>query len=432
MLHIKKYIQKMIQYTFTGLFAFRLAFSNKRQVKLGFLVEEFFHEDLRGFGGFGMLVKYITDYFNPNSGQLKADVLLTYPLEIERPQLKTYHHANVILKPKFEKNYVLNYLHYSSLIFRSHINTFISVDYYGTYGYPLSAFPQIPLIIWHQDPRDEIEWEEILSVPLEVKFLSKGKPFHYKRFINHQRESIQEALKESEREGRKIYFATQANALSDIGERLYSLKNTHPLFLPNPVHSAGKKEQRFSEKPSFLYLGRLDPIKRPWIFFELAKRMKDYDFYVAGSTHYSDEIDKIVSRYQDIPNLKFLGRILGQKKEEILSSMWALINPSIHEALPVSFLEAFAYAKPVISCRNPDQLVEKYGVYTGAVLGEGTDSVSLAKFEAAIEKVVSNFDKETIGLKAQEYVNQTHTFENYERIIREILSDPARRYRHQN
>ncbi len=421
---IKRFIQNLIRIFFMLLTLIRQCLRNKSDIKLGFLVEEFFHEDLRGFGGFGMLVKYITDHFNPKRGMFGADVLLTFPVDCDQPQKKRYHHANVILKPKVNKNYVANYLRYSNLIFQTRINAFISIDYYGSYDYPLSVFPHMPLMIWHQDPRDEQEWVQIITVSLEVKFLSKFKTFDYNRFMNNQRTSVEKMLDDSKRLNRKIYFVSQANQLNAMAERLYGISNTNPTFLPNPIQSIGVQHQHFSQKPSFLLLGRLDPIKRPWIYFELAKRFKEYDFYVAGSTHYQEEMDRVIANYQNIPNLKFLGRIMSEQKDQILNSIWAVINTSIHEALPVSFLEAFAYGKLVISCRNPDNLVNRFGFYTGEILGEGTDQVSMGKFETAVKKLVSkDFDKETRGLAARQYVLETHTFENYEKIVREVLTN---------
>ncbi len=422
---IKKLIKILIQITFSSAVTIREFFRLRKEIKLGFLVEEFFHEDLRGFGGFGMLVKYITDYFNPKGRFFKAAVLMTFPLDIERAELRNYHNADVILKPKSPKNYVVSYLDYSRLVYHSGVNYFISVDYYGSYDYALDAFPCMPLLIWHQDPRDEVEWAQISTVALEMKFLSKIRPFDYKRFIEHQRISIHKALTYSRRCGLPIYFVSQANVLNDIGERLYDIKNTHPTFLPNPVQSIEVHQQNFSEKPSFLFLGRLDPIKRPWIYFEIAKRFKDYTFYVAGSPHY-DEMNAVIAKYRDVPNLKIMGRVVGEEKTRILSSMWAMINTSIHEALPVSFLEAFMYGKPVISCRNPDDLVSRYGFYTGEILGEGTDEESLVKFDAAINKLVSkDYDKAAVGVAARQYVTETHTFENYEKILRSVLKGPV-------
>jgi hypothetical protein len=54
-----------------------------------------------------------------------------------------------------------------------------------------------------------------------------------------------------------------------------------------------------------------------------------------------------------------------------------LINTSIHEALPVSFLEALSYGVCLVSNRNPDSLTEKFGIWTGDVLGNGFDKVDL-------------------------------------------------------
>lgn len=65
-----------------------------------------------------------------------------------------------------------------------------------------------------------------------------------------------------------------------------------------------------------------------------------------------------------------------------------LVNTSIHEALPITFLEALAYGTLLVSCRNPEDLTSKFGRYTGPVLGDGFDKVPL--FTSAIEELIEN------------------------------------------
>jgi glycosyltransferase involved in cell wall biosynthesis len=83
-----------------------------------------------------------------------------------------------------------------------------------------------------------------------------------------------------------------------------------------------------------------------------------------------------------------------------------LINTSIHEALPVSFLEAWSFNTAVLSCRDPDELVSKYGYYTGEIIGEGIQD--LGKFEKGLKWLLENNRWKELGKKGHEYVKKTH------------------------
>ena len=109
-------------------------------------------------------------------------------------------------------------------------------------------------------------------------------------------------------------------------------------------------------------MGRLVAVKRPWIYFELAKLLPKYTFYVCGQ---GEEVRDIIEKYKDIKNLKFMGHVSGEEKDRLLREAKVLVNTSIHEAIPVSFLEAISYGLSIVSCQNPDDITKKYGYFTG-------------------------------------------------------------------
>jgi glycosyltransferase involved in cell wall biosynthesis len=327
------------------------------------------------------------------------------------------------LQPKKYKHYVIDLLNYVEIVDKEDIDLFITIEYYLGYENILKNFPTTPCLIWIKDPRDEAEWKKISELPLEIRTYNKNTPEEFMKMLVSDSDSIKRLVR-SNLFRRKVIFATQAHSLVEIAKRAYGLDNINPIFLPNPIRVPQIKKPTYSTKPSVLFLGRLEPIKRPWIYFELAKRFPKVDFYVAGKAHFPDLMNPIIERYQDIPNLIFLGMTTGHRLEELLDSVWAVVNTSVHEALPVSFLEAFSYYKPVISCQNVDNLTSKYGVYTGELSGEGYDDETVDRFSHALEKVLSkSFDKESIGIAARRYVETTHNFSNYERIINEVLDN---------
>jgi len=255
-----------------------------------------------------------------------------------------------------------------------------------------------------------------------LKLRNKKSIEDLKRIADEKAESIGEIIRLGKIKKRKIIFATNASFLVERAKRAYGLRDIDPYILPNPLVMPKWDGIHYSPKPSLCFIGRLDPTKRFWIVFELAKRFKEIDFIICGTPNNVELMDPIINKYKDLPNLKMLGIVDGPKKVEVFRQCWGLINTSIHEGLPVTFLEACSYGKCVISCLDPDHLVTRFGYYTGDILGEGMDESSLNKFSKQIEQLLSNknerLDK---GKKAREHVAKVHSFENFDNHLKQIL-----------
>ena len=87
----------------------------------------------------------------------------------------------------------------------------------------------------------------------------------------------------SKKHHRKIIFATNADFLTERARKAYRLPDMKAYLLPNPLVMPASNNYISSTKPSLLFLGRLDPQKRIWMVFELAKRFQNIDFIIGGS-----------------------------------------------------------------------------------------------------------------------------------------------------
>ncbi len=59
---LKSLFFKFLIILFSFIYLFKCLISKKQKISFGFCVAEFFHQDLGGFGGFGMTVKNVTDF----------------------------------------------------------------------------------------------------------------------------------------------------------------------------------------------------------------------------------------------------------------------------------------------------------------------------------------------------------------------------------
>ena len=422
-----KMLNKLMRYAFIVYFTIALGlrriFGSGKKVNIGFLVEEFFHEKFRGFGGYGMTVKYISEHFNkiPDTA-LKAGVLLTHRLDIDLPQTGTFNDADVVMMPKNMHDEGAAFFRYCRMIQERKFDAFIGVDHFLTYEYPLMAFPNMPWVIWLKDPRDVRKWEKIASVSLVRKSWGINNPEDYKQYAKNRLESFRRIYKRGQMFGRKVVIASEAYDFMSIGKNLCGLSELKPVLLSKPIPLPVMNGPEYGEKPSFLFLARLDPIKRPWVFCELAKRFPQADFLIAGQSNMPEFIDEMMVKYKNVPNIKFLGRVFGAEKDALFRKVWAVINTSVHEGLPVSIVEGFSYGKTAIASENPDHVTEKYGFWVGDMRGDGHDEKTVDLFAQHVERIIQGkIDREKIFQENREYIRTVHSFENFEAVIRDIV-----------
>jgi glycosyltransferase involved in cell wall biosynthesis len=168
-----------------------------------------------------------------------------------------------------------------------------------------------------------------------------------------------------------------------------------------------------------VYLGRLYPIKRPWLFFELARAMPDIEFVCLGQAHLTGEGSWSPGAVPD--NLRMLGRLDGLAKIEVLASAWVLVNTSIHEALPMSFLEALACETPIVSCQPAGDLVDRYGIYVGRWDGTGQDG--LPAFQQGVRRLLDDTElRGRLGRNGREWVAGTHNAPRFLAAVGHLLS----------
>ncbi|HXG00012.1 MAG TPA: glycosyltransferase [Bacteroidota bacterium] len=388
------------------------------RVNVGFLSDEFSHPELMPFGGYGTTLKYVTDYCNAGPSRMRGDVLLCERKDIPSVLIKRYHNADVVFLPRWPG--LRAQFQCSRLLIGRKINALIGLDHYRSYEFYLEQFPCIPWLVWIKDPKDRLVWEKLATVELEIRAWGATTIEELIEQGERRGESLRRMLDLSARYGRKVMFAAEAKHLADIARRLYALDSMQAFHWPKPIPVSADPPS-FSSRPSFLFLARLDPIKRPWIFCELARRFPAADFYLAGTTHHPELMNPVLEPYRNISNLKFLGRVDGAEKDRLLKETWAVINTSIHEGVPVAMLEGFAFGKPTIAALDPDGLTSKFGIFVGERLGNGNDPETLDRFSAAIEQIITAFDKQGVGRKAQDYIARVHSFSYFESALLQAL-----------
>lgn len=369
------------------------------KIKVALLVDEYFGGAKTKYGGYGFLARHLVAKHLPDD-QVDVDVLLKkdcgkvrlWPKCFMVDGIRVYKLAarafdwvnNLFLR---QKNY----------------DVFLSIEM-TTHSYRI--FSKAPgknkkLLFWIQDPRPTYEWDEIQTVKLFPE------PSYWDA-------EIYDFVNQYARSG-NVRFISQAKCLDQKARDLYRLPaNTSISYLPNPIEIDETFDlDSFPKQNSIIFLGRIESVKRGWLFAEIAKAMPQFQFYMLGQAHrQADENNAVMSGYQAIPNLHFVGHVEGEQKNRFLKEAKVLVNTSIHEALPISFLEALSYGTLLVSCQNPDELASKFGVYTGKVLGDGFDKVEL--FVAGINQLLANDDhRHQLAKDAIAYIKEVHSLSRF-------------------
>jgi glycosyltransferase involved in cell wall biosynthesis len=100
-----------------------------------------------------------------------------------------------------------------------------------------------------------------------------------------------------------------------------------------------------------LYLGRLSPEKGCWTLIHAFEQLPGMTLKILGTGPMEKELQDYV-RSNGIANVQFLGFKSGEEKWQILRGSRCLVVPSEwYENFPVTVLEAYMAAKPVIAAR---------------------------------------------------------------------------------
>lgn len=388
------------------MFFFKKASSTNRPLKIGLIIDEYFGAADTAFGGYGFLARRLIAKYLPDTN-LQIDVLLgrgRKRYSAEETIVKDDKTINLYRLPK-RKWAAKRWLK------KQNYDAYLSIEL--TYNYVLECEPDTnkKLILWIQDPRPMYEWDEINTVKLFPE-------------TNYYDQNIYDTVHKLYRQNR-VKFISQGHFLNQKAKDLYALDDNVSIdYVPNPIeYDESFKLSGNPKENLIIFLGRLESVKRGWLFCEIAKRMPDYQFCVLGQTFREKHKNTdIMQSYYDIPNLHFAGHVDGDVKNEYLKRAKILVNTSIHEALPISFLEALSFGTLLVSNRNPEDLTSKFGIHVGDVLGDGFDKVDL--FVDAIHKILDNPDHyDAIANEAISYIRSVHNVSAFQTTMQNILKE---------
>lgn len=364
---------------------------------VGIVTNEFFDAALGRMGGFGWAARVSAECLNDGPGARYRPVLLAGRGGLGRQRPERHESGILLVRHDDDQR------RYRSKLDGARVGLFLTIDYRPNYR-PVLETRDLPTLVWVRDPRTPSDNELIATLELPTG----GDPPQGIASIDCH--SLAAYVDHALTTGARVAFASPAPGLAIPRMRAtYGVEPDDMCFLPNPIRPFDTAAPE-TDRPRVAFLGRLDPIKRPWVVVELARRMPHVEFLLLGQTHFTGPGSWSPTRLPE--NVFLLGHIDGERKRSLLASSWLLINSSIHESLPISFLEALHVGTPIVSCQDPEGVTSRFGRYVGRFGGNGLDA--LDAFAIAVERLVDDRElRRRLGDAGREWARANHTPERF-------------------
>lgn len=292
----------------------------------------------------------------------------------------------------------------------------LSVDYRPSYDTAFKALPRTPVVVWVRDPRPPEDVATVAGIrdPEAPEEVPQG-------LGAIDCTGIARIVRWSALIRRRISFASPApDALAPKARGTYGHDPGGLALLPNPIdvrREPGPKATR----PRVAWLGRLDPVKRPWLFVELARSFPDVDFVMLGRSHFDGPGSW---RPHGLPpNVALRGNLSGTDKHRELDAAWVLVNTSVHEALAVSLQEALAARTPLLSCVDTEGIASRFGIFAGRHPGDGM--AALPGLRAGMTRLLADGAlRERLGAAGRAWVSGRHTPSHFLEAFRVLVAPP--------
>ncbi|MCC6003727.1 MAG: glycosyltransferase family 4 protein [Thermofilum sp.] len=320
-------------------------------MRVAFIVSETFTEKRRG--GFGWLVRLVGRELAKRGFEVTVlawrDPGCPEKYSVDGIEVITYPYA---FETKSVVRHLRDYYGFARLVRRVKADIFISIEAMVETLIAEILAHSAKHVVWAQDPFDWSDYQLLGSVDPNYR-ISKARFWANKIVFGMAYRRADLVL-------------SQARYYADKLRRLYGVDPGRVVYLPNPVDPIPEgKDLEKGEEPSVCYLARMDPQKRYWLFFELAKQFPEVRFIAMGRPNvlYEDRYKEIAGKYAGLPNLEIKGFVSEEEKRSILSRCWIMVLPSIREGLPIAMLEALAHKCALLSSVNPGGLTERFGYW---------------------------------------------------------------------
>lgn len=213
------------------------------------------------------------------------------------------------------------------------------------------------------------------------------------------------------------HVVVQSERQAQMCRKTYGLGST----LIHSCHAKPLDQQNGDAGGPVIWVGTVKPLKRPELFLDLAERLPQFRFrMVGGAAAGAAHFEALQRRASRLDNVEMIGFVPYVDIDRQFDGASILVNTSIVEGFPNTFLQAWSRGIPTVSFFDSGARVE------GADVG-----VSVPNLDAMVHAVQTMKTDPRLwqqyGARSQEYFDQNHTIEravnDYEQVLRELMDD---------
>jgi glycosyltransferase involved in cell wall biosynthesis len=168
----------------------------------------------------------------------------------------------------------------------------------------------------------------------------------------------------------KIYFKLTTSGssllLTQSKEQQHAFQRRFPtkpcFYEPNFQYPTMEQPLPFSHRKGVLWVGHLTPVKSPDRLIQLARLLPQTTFTVVAITSPTPYALGQEDKLRSLPNVDFRGQIPYSQMGALFSSAHVLLNTSLSEGFPNTFLQALFAGTPLASIDiNPSRMLSESG-----------------------------------------------------------------------
>jgi len=200
------------------------------------------------------------------------------------------------------------------------------------------------------------------------------------------------------------HVVAQATYQADLLEKHYRRAATViRQFQPHPEEAIGK-----TSPVRVVWIANLKPLKQPAVFLRLAREFRDSDgvtFTMIGRPCTGRQMGEVEAGLRELRNVEYLGEQPMSEVNRILASAHILVNTSLYEGVPNTFVQAWMRGVPVVSMLvDPDGVLRAEGI--------GCVSTSFEQMVKDVKELVDAADlRDEMGRRARTHAMEHHSLE---------------------